>query len=86
MPMNNHRIKAASLFANVGIAETYLSEIGIDVVVANEIDPRRVALYRHLYPETKMIEGDITSPEIKDQVVDYAVKNNVELLLATPPC
>ena len=62
--MSKHRIKAVSLFANVGIAETYLSEIGIDVIVANEIDPRRVALYRHLYPDTKKIEGDITSEDI----------------------
>ena len=84
--MSKHRIKAVSLFANVGIAETYLSEIGIDVIVANEIDPRRVALYRHLYPDTKMIEGDITSEEIKDQIVTYATENGVELLLATPPC
>lgn len=84
--MGKHRIKAVSLFANVGIAETYLSEIGIDVIVANEIDPRRVALYRHLYPDTKMIEGDITSEEIKDQIVTYATENGVELLLATPPC
>ena len=29
------KIKAMSLFANVGIAETYLKEIGIDVVLAN---------------------------------------------------
>ena len=29
-------VKALSLFANVGIAETYLSELGIDVIVANE--------------------------------------------------
>lgn len=28
-------MKATSLFANVCIAETYLEEIGIDVVVAN---------------------------------------------------
>lgn len=33
------RINALSLFANVGIAEAYLEEIGIDVVVANETSP-----------------------------------------------
>ena len=44
-----NRIKALSLFANVGIAESYLEEIGIDVVVANEIDPKRTAFYSHVY-------------------------------------
>ena len=50
------RIKAISLFANVGIAESYFAEIGIDVVAANEIDPKRVAFYKHVYPKVKVVE------------------------------
>lgn len=42
------KINALSLFANVGVAETYLSEIGVDVVVANEIDAQRAKFYKHL--------------------------------------
>lgn len=80
------RIKALSLFANVGIAEVYLEEIGIDVVVANEIDPKRTAFYSHIYPKTNMITGDITDSNIESKVVECAIKNNVELILATPPC
>ena len=30
-------INAVSLFANVGVAETYLPEIGVNVIVANEL-------------------------------------------------
>ena len=41
-------INAMSLFANVGIAETYLKNIGINVVLANEIDKQRVRFYKHL--------------------------------------
>lgn len=81
-----NRIKALSLFANVGIAESYLEEIGIDVVVANEIDPKRTAFYSHVYPKTNMIEGDITQDSIKDAVITYAEKSGVDLILATPPC
>lgn len=82
----NKRIKALSLFANVGIAETYLKEIGIDVVVANELDPKRTAFYSHLYPETTMIEGDITDSAIKQLIIQESKAFNVELILATPPC
>lgn len=32
-----NRLKGVSLFANVGIAETYLKNVGIDIVVANEL-------------------------------------------------
>ena len=35
------KIKGLSLFANVGIAEALFSDIGIDILVANEIDKKR---------------------------------------------
>ena len=37
-----------SLFANIGVAEAFLAEIGVNVVVANEIVPRRAALYSQI--------------------------------------
>lgn len=79
-------INAVSLFANVGVAETYLKEIGINVVVANELLHQRALFYKHLYPETNMIEGDISSPEIYKKIIESARKSKVDLLLATPPC
>lgn len=53
-----------SLFANVGIAETYLKEVGVDIVVANELLEERADFYRHLYPSCNMVQGDI-----KDEAV-----------------
>lgn len=79
-------INTLSLFANVGIAETYLSEIGINVLLANEIDPKRVSFYKHLYPNTNIILGDITKTEIKDKIVQEAKNLNIDLIMATPPC
>lgn len=79
-------LNAVSLFANVGIAETYFDEVGVNVVVANEIDPERAKFYNHLYPLTDMIVGDITSEAIQDEIVTKSISNNVELLIATPPC
>ena len=49
-----------SLFANVGIAETYLHEVGVDMVVANELLIDRASFYKHLYPDCSVICGDIT--------------------------
>ena len=37
-----------SLFSGAGIGETYLDDIGINIVVANEIVPRRAELYLSL--------------------------------------
>ena len=52
-------LKGASLFASAGIAEYYLRETGIDICVANELLPERARLYRHQYPDTDMICGNI---------------------------
>ena len=79
-------VKALSLFANVGLAETYLSELGVDVVVANELLPERSKFYSHLYPNTKMITGDITDESVFERVMCEAEAHNVEMILATPPC
>lgn len=81
-----NRLKAVSLFANIGVAEAYLKDIGIDVVVANEIDKKRVGFYKYVYPDTNMIQGDITDKEVFNEVVKSAKNENVDILLATPPC
>ena len=75
-----------SLFANVGIAETYLDRVGVDIVVANELLPERARFYEHLYPKCRMICGDITKDEVYDEVIRIAKEKKIEFLMATPPC
>jgi DNA (cytosine-5)-methyltransferase 1 len=81
-----NKLKAVSLFANVGIAETYLEELGIDILVANEIDEKRARFYTHLYPKTNVIIGDITSNEIQKEIIDKCINKEIKILIATPPC
>ena len=84
--MNNKRLKCLSLFSNVGMAETYFEEIGIDVVLANELIKERADFYQHLYPKANMVCGDITNDDIRSKIVDLSIKNGVDFILATPPC
>ena len=79
-------IKGISLFANAGIAETYLKEVGVDIVLANELVERRARFYKHLYPECEVITGDITDPAVFNKVISRANELQVEFLIATPPC
>lgn len=81
-----NRIKALSLFANVGVAESYLHDVGVDVVVANELIEKRARFYRHLYPEVNMITGDITDAEIYNEIIIKARYEGVDFIIATPPC
>ena len=79
-------MKGLSLFANVGIAETYLSEVGVDMVVANELILERANFYQHLYPKCKMICGDITDNSVYQKIIKESKKESVDFILATPPC
>lgn len=79
-------INAMSLFANVGIAEAYLQKAGIDVLLANEVDPDRARFYKHLYPRVDVVVGDITSIDIQNELIAKANEQSINLIIATPPC
>ena len=80
------RLKGVSLFANVGIAEAYMKEVGVDILVANEIDQNRAQFYQDVYPETHMICGDITDDSVRDSIINESIDKGVDFLIATPPC
>ena len=80
------KVRALSLFSNVGISEAYFKEIGIDVRIANEIEEKRCDFYSHVYPDVDVVCGDITTKEIKKILVEKALKEKIDLVIATPPC
>lgn len=75
-----------SLFANVGVAEAYFKEMGVNIVLANELLEERAKFYSALYPHTEMICGDITDNAISDLIVKKAIEKKVDFVIATPPC
>lgn len=79
-------MKILSLFANIGVAEAYLRDIGFTVAVANELIERRALLYSKIYPDAQMICGDITDEVIFNKIIDESKKAGVEIIMATPPC
>ncbi len=81
-----NKIRGLSLFANVGVAEALLADIGVEIKIANEIDAKRASFYTELYPETEMICGDITDKKIQAEIIDKAKKAKVNFIIATPPC
>lgn len=74
------------MFANIGVAEAYLEDIGCHVVVANELVKKRADLYSKIYPRTTMVCGDITVSETYKTIIDIAKSNHVNMVIATPPC
>ena len=83
--MKNKRLKGVSLFASAGIGETYFKDIGIDIVVANELIERRANLYKAINPETEVVCGDITDKNIFNKIINLCPEK-IDFLLASPPC
>lgn len=75
-----------SLFANVGIGETYLHKNNINIKVANELLEKRCDIYKFNNKKTKMIMGDIRDDLIFEQTIQSAIKHKCEFIIATPPC
>ena len=61
-------MKALSLFANVGVAEAYLKDIGLDVVVANELEEKANAM---LDKANAMQELNGNSNDVEDLMAKY---------------
>lgn len=75
-----------SLFASAGVAETYFEKHGIHVRVSSELLHERAMIYRHLYPNVNMIEGDITDKLVFKEIIKEAKNSDCNFILATPPC
>lgn len=81
-------LKAVCLFSSAGIGELGIEASGIKILVANEIVPYRVALYKENFNTEAVIEGDVHL--VKEEVISTARKKlrneNLFLVYATPPC
>ena len=77
-------IDGMSLFAGGGVGETYLADININIKIANELLKKRADIHSFRFPDCEMVVGDIK--EHKEYLVEYANKNHLSLLIATPPC
>lgn len=80
------KLKAVSLFASAGIGELLLDNTNIDVVLANEIIPKRAECYRYFYPKSNMICGDIVDDNIRKKIQQEINTKDINFLIATPPC
>ncbi len=83
---NFGEMNAISLFSCIGVAEYFLESIGINVVVASDIDSRRCDVHKFLYPNTAVVCGDIKSDETKTEILKAIGKKKIDIVLSTPPC
>lgn len=72
-------LKVGSLFAGIGGIDLAFEQADFEIAWANEIDAAACKTYRHNFPNTKLIEGDIRN-------LDSESLEKVDVLTAGFPC
>lgn len=80
------KMKAVSLFSCIGVAEYYLKDLGIEVVVASDIDKKRCDVHKFIYPDTAVVCGDIKDDSVKQQIIKAVGRQKIDIVISTPPC
>ena len=68
-----------SLFAGIGGIDLAFEQVGFEIAWANEIDAAACKTYRHNFPNTKLVEGDIRN-------LDAKTLEKIDILTAGFPC
>lgn len=77
---------AVDLFCGAGGLARGLRDSGFHVLAAADHDPDACATYRLNFPETRLIEGDLTARENREAVVEAIGDRRLDLLSGGPPC
>lgn len=77
-------ISVGDLFSGAGAFSYAFREAGFKICFGNEINSSAAKTFKKNHPEAEMIEGDITSVDIKKQIIDY--KGMVDVIIGGIPC
>ena len=74
------------LFAGCGGLGYGFHKEKFNIVVANELEENIAVTYKHNFPETNVIVGDITKKDIKSKVYTNFENKACDVILGGPPC
>lgn len=79
-------LTAVDLFSGTGGLSEGLRQAGFAVVAAADHDPDGCATYRRNFPETVLIEGDLTDRVNHEALLEAVAGRPVDFLAGGPPC
>ena len=74
------------LFGGCGGLGFGFEKDGFNMVCCNELEQHIANTYAHNFPKTKLVVGDITKKEIKNQIYHCFQDKKCDIILGGPPC
>lgn len=74
------------LFAGCGGLGYGFHKEGFNIVCANELEASIGETYKHNFPDTKVVIGDITKKDVKKQIYDSFKDKPCNIVIGGPPC
>lgn len=74
------------LFCGAGGLSKGFEWAGYNIVAANDNFPAACLTYKKNHPKTKLIEGDITTKKIKDELFSAIRGKKIDIIIGGPPC
>jgi DNA (cytosine-5)-methyltransferase 1 len=80
------KINCLDLFSGCGGLSYGFHKEGFNIITCNELEKPISETYKHNYPDTNVIVGDITSKKIKEELYNQFTDINCDIVLGGPPC
>ena len=74
------------LFAGCGGLGYGFHKEDFNIVVANELEENIAVTYKHNFPDTKVIVGDVTQKSTKEKIYKAFKSTRCDVILGGPPC
>jgi len=80
------KINCLDLFSGCGGLSYGFHKEGFNIVTCNELEKSISETYKHNYPNTNVIVGDITKANIKEEIYNQFTDKECDIVLGGPPC
>ena len=84
--LKSNKFTVVDLFSGCGGFSQGFIKAGFDILAANEFWHPAVETYNFNHDSTKMIEGDITKSEIKEELFTAVNSKKINVVIGGPPC
>ena len=74
------------LFAGCGGLGYGFHKENFNIIVANELEENIAVTYKHNFPDTNVIVGDVTQKSIKEKIYKAFENKDCDIILGGPPC